>query len=983
MMSAVDPTSPDTTDSLVSPTSRRTGRRGFRLRVHIATLFIVLIGTAGLAVVGYGYVATSRLLLSAGDDEFLHVAERTAGHVRDLLAPAQLLVQVLTRHPLTRTMNLDARLETLPLLTAALSAHPEISAIYIGYESGDFYLVRSLSDTARQRVGAPAEAVYLVQSRAAADRTVAGRYLFLDTRLGAVRNEPRPDYRFDPRTRGWYQRARATGELVRTDPYVFFTTREVGTTLAERSADGGSVIGVDITLQDLSRYLAQSKVTPGARLALVDQHGNVIAHPDATRLVRAGSDATPTLSRLHELGDPALEPLFAAATPASRATPLRIDGRAWIGAKRLIDAKGGDTLTLLIAAPRDELVADARGLAQRQVLIGLGVVGLTLGLVWLFARRVSRPLEALTRSVQQIGQGNLETALPEVTNPLEVAALADVTDRMRVQIKGHIEERVARLADEQRRARELDIARQIQQSMLPPVPQELLDARYAIAATLRPAREVGGDLYDFFQLDRRLMFAIGDVADKGVPAALLMARVTGLLRTVGRTDSGPEGVLRELDVRLSQGNDTCMFVTMACGELDGESGELRYSSAGHERPLLRRVDGTTSEVDLDGGPVLGLGLDRVFALWTGRLAPGDALVLHTDGVTEAFDAAGNAFGLERFRRVLAETPVDALGALPDRVVAAVERFATGGAPRDDLALLVVQFRPPDVTIDGLGAESWGLSVSSEPGELARAQRRIEAILRARGVSAPLVHDCSLVAEEVLTNIMKHAYDGRSGTARLVVQLQPEAIQLRFEDSGPPFNPIEQPAPDLDAPAAARPVGGVGIVLVKHLADRCEYAREGSVNVLTVYRARPAESPADEAREIQVPLVGGGSMALEIEITSQKPDGRRVALRGRLDTATAPQLEAQLTATLDHPDVRALVFQLDGLDYISSAGVRCLVRARKAMAERQGHVAIVNPQPAVKRVFEIVKALPPEQVFASEAEFDAYLDAMQRRVRKES
>jgi anti-anti-sigma factor len=125
------------------------------------------------------------------------------------------------------------------------------------------------------------------------------------------------------------------------------------------------------------------------------------------------------------------------------------------------------------------------------------------------------------------------------------------------------------------------------------------------------------------------------------------------------------------------------------------------------------------------------------------------------------------------------------------------------------------------------------------------------------------------------------------------------------------------------------------------------------------------------------------MALEVEIVSQKPDGRRVLLRGRLDTTTAPQLEAKLASLLESPDVRSLVFQLDGLEYLSSAGIRCLVRARKAMADRGGRVAIINPQPAVKRVFEIVKALPAEQVFASEAEFDAYLDAMQRAARRES
>ena len=143
----------------------------------------------------------------------------------------------------------------------------------------------------------------------------------------------------------------------------------------------------------------------------------------------------------------------------------------------------------------------------------------------------------------------------------------------------------------------------------------------------------------------------------------------------------------------------CMFVTMACAVLDGESGEIRYASAGHERPLLRRLGGATTVLTLEGGAALGLDAGVGFPVWTGHLAPGDALVLCTDGVTEAFDRAGTAFGLERFQRVVAETPVDALAALPERLVEAVERFSVGGAPRDDLALLAVQYRPPGVTVD--------------------------------------------------------------------------------------------------------------------------------------------------------------------------------------------------------------------------------------------------------------------------------------------
>jgi sigma-B regulation protein RsbU (phosphoserine phosphatase) len=664
---------------------------------------------------------------------------------------------------------------------------------------------------------------------------------------------------------------------------------------------------------------------------------------------------------------------------------LRLDGRKWIGMKRPIAADAGDPLMLLVAAPRDELVAGATNLVERQLLIGLGVIVVTLGLVWWSARRISRPLEILSGSVEEIGRGHLDTPLPEIWNPTEVANLVDVTDRMRVQLKDHIAEHAARLADEQRRAREMEIARHIQLSMLPSPLRERVDGQFAIAAELRPAREVGGDLYDFFMQDgHRLVFAIADVADKGVPAAILMARVTGLLRAVGRGDARPDHILRELDARLSEGNDTCTFVTAACGQLDAGNGELWYASAGHDRPLLRRADGTTSVLAVEGGPALGLELNKEFPLWKGCLAPGDTIVLCTDGVTEAFDADGMAFGVERLLRVVADTPVDSMDTLPDRLAEAVERFSVGGGPRDDLAVLAVQYRSPDVLVEGVQGEAWRLSIASAPEDMARAQRRIEGILRARQVPDAMIHDCSLATEEVLTNIAKHAYggDGR-GEARIEVRVRPEEIRLRFEDTGPPFNPLEQPEPDSASPLATRPLGGHGIVLVKGLVDECDYAREGQFNVLTLHRARPALPADPTVPELTTQLARGGAMPLEIAITSQEPGGRRVMLQGRLDTLTAPNLDEELAALLDAPEVTSIVFELRALDYISSAGIRCLIRARKALAARGGEVAIVNPQPGVRKVFEIVKALPAEQVFASAAELDAYLDAMQRKTRDPS
>ena len=964
------------------PTTAREGRWQFRLRVHIATLFLMVMTAAGLAIIGYGYRATSRLLLSAGDDEFLHVAERTADHVRALLGPARLLAELGAQHRITRTDSLAERLELLPFWTHALALHPEISAVYVGYADGDFFLVRSLPEGQRQSFGAPPDAAFLVQSVIGGDRPVAGRYLFVNAQLGVIRNEPRPNYRYDPRTREWYRRAMASDALVRTDPYIFFTTREVGTTLAKRTPSGSAVVGVDITLQTLSRHLAESRVTFSSRLALVDRRGLLIAHPDSARLVRPGPTGEPGLTRLADLDESVLGRLLAAPDgPVGGHVTLPLAGGDWVGVKRGIDMDAGEPLLLLLAAPRRELVAEARGLAQGQVLIGFGVLGLALVFVWLSARLISRPLETLTRSVERMGGGDLDTRLPEISNPLEVSALRDVTDHMRRMLRRHIEDRVARLAEEERRARELEIARQIQLSMLPTTTPEPLAGCYRIAATLQPAREVGGDLYDFFLLDgQRLVLAIGDVADKGMPAALLMARVTGLLRAIGRGEAGPADILRELDARLSQGNDMCMFVTMACAILD-ESGELRLASAGHERPLLRRAGGATRVLVLEGGPALGLGTDAACPVWVGHLAPGDALILCTDGVTEAFDAAGAAFGLERFRSVVADTRADTVDVLPRRVEDAIERFSAGGAPRDDMAVVALQFQPAGITVDTQSDEAWRLSVASAPAALAPALRAIEGILRARDVPPARIHDCVLALEELLVNVMTHAYGGEAGReAHVEVRMPPEEIRIRIEDAGPPFNPLEAPEPDLEAPVAERPIGKLGLVLVKHLTDRWDYAREAAANVHTLHWKRPAETGEGAFRESATLPGQGGEMSLDIDTGSGSAE-RRITLRGRLDSLTAPKLDAELAPLLGASALTSLVFELQGLEYISSAGIRSILRARKAIEGRGGRVAIVNAQASVLKVFEIVKALPADQVFASEAELDAYLARMQQRARE--
>jgi anti-sigma regulatory factor (Ser/Thr protein kinase) len=254
---------------------------------------------------------------------------------------------------------------------------------------------------------------------------------------------------------------------------------------------------------------------------------------------------------------------------------------------------------------------------------------------------------------------------------------------------------------------------------------------------------------------------------------------------------------------------------------------------------------------LEGGPALGLGTDAACPVWVGHLAPGDAVIFCTDGVTEAFDAAGSAFGLERFRSVVASTGVDSVDTLPRRVEDAIERFSAGGAARDDMAVVALQFRPAGVTVDMEGDETWRLSVPSEPHALAPALRAIEGILRARDVPPAMIHDCVLASEELLANVMTHAYGGEVGReAHVEVRMPPEEIRIRIEDAGPLFDPFEAPEPDLEAPVAERPIGKLGLVLVQRLADHWDYARVGAANVHTLHWKRPAETGDGAFREMQ-------------------------------------------------------------------------------------------------------------------------------------
>jgi sigma-B regulation protein RsbU (phosphoserine phosphatase) len=210
---------------------------------------------------------------------------------------------------------------------------------------------------------------------------------------------------------------------------------------------------------------------------------------------------------------------------------------------------------------------------------------------------------------------------------------------------------------------------------------------------MRPAREVGGDFYDFFTLgDDRLGIVIGDVSGKGVPASLFMAMTRIVIRLVARQDDDVAAAIGRANVLLSADNDSAMFVTLIYGVLDVASGTLTYCNCGHNPPLIARGDGTRERLTLTGLP-LGVMPDAVYAIRSIVLAPGDRLLLYTDGITEASTADGAEFGEARFEEAIDAHRHSSALDMVEAIIARVDNFAAGAPQADDITCLALIYAP--------------------------------------------------------------------------------------------------------------------------------------------------------------------------------------------------------------------------------------------------------------------------------------------------
>lgn len=496
-------------------------------------------------------------------------------------------------------------------------------------------------------------------------------------------------------TMDWFQLPGELGHPVWTEPYfdksganAFMTTYSAPFYLVQ---DGkktfAGVITADITLEWLQKLMSTIKLYDSGYAMLISRNGTFIYHPRAELLFKES-----VFSLAEKLDDPKLRQIgqdmiegrtgfLKWVNPRDRTVnfllymPLPVDG--W---------------SLALFFPVREVLQSVNDLARNTLLIGIiGFLLLTAAIV-LISRRVTRPIHDLANAAQEIAGGNLNSVLPKARSHDEVGNISESFGFMQRSLREYIADLETTTRQKERIESELRIAHAIQMGILPkifpPFPEH---DEFNIFASLDPAREVGGDLYDFFFIDKhRFCFLIGDVSGKGVPAAFLMAVTKTLLKVVAEQGVDPGEILEKVNNDLARDNESCMFVTIFLTILDISTGEVFYSSAGHNPPLLITANEAFFIESLNE-PIAGVMPGMKYTSRYMQLVHGDILFLYTDGVTEAMNVNRELYSDKRLHTLIQTVAVDDPADIIKAVNASIIEFVGDAEQSDDITMLALKY----------------------------------------------------------------------------------------------------------------------------------------------------------------------------------------------------------------------------------------------------------------------------------------------------
>lgn len=659
---------------------------------------------------------------------------------------------------------------------------------------------------------------------------------------------------YDGRESGWYTSVAnayeagtlGAGEAFWTDPVMDASGRGSSVICASPVVVEGQLLGVagsGGSTENFADLVAGSKIGETGYTFMVNrENSKVIVNPNTAAGVESEVQLDCFLNESENEELLELSKYICQAQTDIRES--RIDGRDVFVAYAPLESRNWSMVTVV---DRDDAsITESVGrleetLAELNGESLLGVIGITativlalmvilggtlLGMMFSakrFAARFTRPMNQLKEGADIISAGNLDYQM-EIRTGDEIEELGNAFNKMAVGLKEYIANLAAVMSEKERIGAELSVATQIQADMLPQIFPAFPDKEeFDIYASMTPAKEVGGDFYDFFLVDEdHLAVVMADVSDKGVPAALFMVIAKTLIKNHVQQGESPAAAFMHTNNQLCEGNNAALFVTAWLGVLEFSTGIVTYVNAGHEPPAICRQDGSYEYLQTASGFVLAGIEDMTYEQETFLMEPGDMLYLYTDGVTEATDVNEELYGFKRLldclNRCIGQEPRELLTSVREDI----DGFVKEAPQFDDITMLALKFKS--------FMERQELTVPAAIENIPRVTEWVDNALAVGEKLLSVQAQVDIAIDEILSNVVYY-----SGSENMTVQmwLWERQVKLAFVDNGTPYNPLEQENPDVTLSASERKVGGLGIYMVKTMLDALEYRYENGKNIFTI------------------------------------------------------------------------------------------------------------------------------------------------------
>lgn len=451
-------------------------------------------------------------------------------------------------------------------------------------------------------------------------------------------------------------------------------------------------------------------------------------------------------------------------------------------------------------------------------------------LLILFLKFVSKSVIKPIEKIKTASEEFTKTKTPQLDDLIkiktgdEIEVLAKSTYDMQKAIINHVEEIKKVTTEKERISAELDVARKIQEYMLP-IPTTHPNKEYiSLHAIMKPAKEVGGDFYDFFQIDDdHIGIVIADVSGKGVPASLFMVIAKTMLKNASQSGISPAEVFEKVNNQLSENNGGEMFVTCLLGILNVKTGELECVNAGHEYPAIKRGNGEFELYRDNHGFVLAGMEDMTYESYTLKLESGDTLFLYTDGVAEATNVENELYGTQRMLEKLSQHANLSTREICDEMLNDIKSFTGKAQQFDDITMLCLKYIAKDV-------QNAQKNFDIQTSKVSDIVDFCEEVMENSDVESTVQIKVAIALDELCMNIFSYS---EATTCNVLVHALDNKVLITLKDNGMPYNPLSNPDPDTTLSASEREIGGLGVYIVKNISSEVTYNYANQQNILNI------------------------------------------------------------------------------------------------------------------------------------------------------